>query len=178
MRRKEEAGFSLVELMIGLAVSSVMVYVIFVAMRVAGNAMDTSNLKMTIQTSAREGMYRMLQEIRETSASRISVGSGNASLTFTVPNSSSPVTSGYAINWGDQVQYALGTGSNSTKLIRTNLSTNGTKVMANDVTGITFSLSGSEVTVTMSVQRTLANGRTVPATALQMRGQAKIRNAG
>lgn len=177
---KNERGVTLVEMMVAVAASTVIAYVIFLAIRVTAGNFETASVKMSLQTSGREGLYRMIQELRTSAPSRITIASGGGTITFNVPNTSTPVTSGYGVNWGDQIQYAMGTGSNSTKVIRTNVTTGSTKVMAQDVTALTFTgntgTAPSRVTVAMSLQRNLVNGRTIPATALQVTGQARIRN--
>ncbi len=178
MKLLDERGVTLLELMIAISVSTIIAYVLFVARRTAQTQMDTTNVSMSIQTSAREGLYRMLQEIRESAASRITLGSGGSSITFNVPDPSSPVTAGYAVNWpGHQIQYARG-GTNNSQVIRTNSTTGQTSVIANDVTGLTFTGTGgnSVISVSMNVQRNLLNGRSIPATALVLSGQAKVRN--
>lgn len=175
-----QKGFTLSEMMVSLGISTVIIYTVFVAMRVTGNEVDTANVKMTTQTSAREGLYRMTQEIRTSAADQITIGNSGSSITFYVPDPSSPVDASYQTNWGHQIKYALGSGSNATKLIRTDLTANTTKVMANDVTGITFTGNSSSptlVTVSMSLQRALANGRNVTSSAMTITGQAKVRNA-
>jgi hypothetical protein len=120
----------------------------------------------------------MLQEIRESAPTRIAIGNGGASIQFTVPNPNNPVlTSNYTVNWAGAhtVQYAL----NGNQIRRTNLTTNQTSIMANDVTGLTLTGNAPQptvVTVTMNVQRVLKNSRVVPNLPLQITGQAKVRN--
>lgn len=179
MMIKNQKGFTVLELAVSVGVSAMIAYAVFAAIRISMNVIETDSLRMTIQTSAREGLYRMVQEIRESSPSRIAISNGGSTITFTVPNPNTPITSGYAVNWGDQIKYALGTGSNSTKIIRTNMTTNAATVMANDVSSVSFTGntgSPTVVTVAMNVQRTLTNGRTIPVTPLQLTGQARIRN--
>lgn len=165
-------------MMISVACSSIIAYVIFMAIRTAQTQMSTATVSMAIQSSGREGLYRMLQEIRESAPTRITIANGGTTITFNVPNPSSPVTAGYAVNWpGHSIQYARGGTGN--QVIRTNSTTGQTSVIANDVTALTFtgnSASPSVVTVTMSVQKNLTNGRSIPATALSLTGQARIRN--
>ncbi len=177
---KNEKGMTLVEMMMAVGASTMIAYAIFASLRVTATTFETSNVKMTVQTSAREGLYRMVQEIRESSPTRVAVAADGNSITFTVPNSSSPVTGAYATNWGNQIQYSLGTGSNAGRIIRTNLTTGAVTTMASDVTDVTFagnSGTPTVVTVTLSVQRALTNGRNVPATPLQITGQARLRNS-
>ena len=174
-----EKGLTLVELMVAIGVSMIIAYTIFVAMRTAQAQLDSGNVRMTIETSAREGLYRMVQEIRESAPTKISITNSGGTITFNVPNPSSPVTSGYAVSWpGHSISYARG-GTNSAQIIRTNSTTGQTSVLANDVTALTFTgntASPSVVTIAMSVQRNLVNGRSIPASAISITGQAKIRN--
>lgn len=178
---RNQRGFTLTELMLALGASTMIAYATFAAMRVSLNAFDSNSVRMTIQTSAREGLYRMVQEIRESSSTRISITNSGSTITFTVPNSASPVTASYGVNWGDQIRYQLGTGVNAARIIRTNMTTNNTTVMASDVTSVTFTGNSSTptvVTAVMNVQRSLLNGRNIPASPLQMTAQARIRNTG
>lgn len=177
---KNERGLTLIEMMMSVGASAMIAYALFASMRIMTNNFESSNVRMTVQTSAREGLYRMTQEIRESSPSRVAVAADGNSITFTVPNSASPVTGAYATNWGNQIRYAIGTGGNSTRIIRTDLTTNATTTMASDVTDVTFTgnaASPTVVTVALSVQRALPNGRNVPATPLQVSGQARLRNS-
>lgn len=181
-----EQGFSLIELMMVLGISTFLAYALFVGMRVGDRQMEDSDLRMTIQDSAREGLYKMIQEIRESAPSRITIGGGCSSISFNIPNPTTPVDlTTYAVNWlAGQVNYSLSSGQ-----IRRTL--NGvTTIMANDVTSVMFTTNTSSpfscatgagninvVTVVLNVQRTMKNGRLIPATPLQIAGQARVRNS-
>src|SRR5262245_39117742 len=134
MIRDERGFFSLVEMMMALAISLVVAAALFMAIRTGNDQLETSDLKMTIQDSAREGLYKMIQEIRESSPSRITVGT--STITFNVPDPNSPVNvSTYAVNWpGHTINYARGGTGN--QIIRTNSTTGTTTVIANDVTAL------------------------------------------
>lgn len=178
---RNQKGVTLVELMMAMGASTMIAYAIFASMRVSMSNFESNSIRMALQTSGREGLYRMVQEIRESSSTRIAITNAGATITFTVPNPAAPVTGAYGVNWGDQIRYELGTGTNSTRVIRTNMTTSAQTVMAQDVTSVLFtgnSAAPSVVTVALNVQRTLTNGRVVPATALQMTAQARIRNSG
>ena len=74
--------------------------------------------------------------------------------------------------------YTLG-GDNGTQLIRTNATTGQTSVMANDVSGITFTgnlANPTVVTIDMNVQRALIDGTLMPPVPMTMSAQAEIRN--
>ena len=186
---RNERGFTLVEMMTTVGISLVIAAALFMAMRTGNDQLETADLKMTIQDSSREGLYKMIQEIRESSPTRITVSAN--SIQFNVPDPNSPINvSTYAVNWpGHSVTYCLvGSGCeavtscpNSGQVCRKNTTTGANSVMANDVTALSFSGDSGQptvVTVTMSVQRTMKSGRVVPPTALQITGQARIRNTG
>lgn len=189
MRQNHEQGFSLVELMMAIGASTMIAYAMFAAMRVGDTQGEISDLRMTIQDSAREGLYKMIQEIRTSAPSRITVGMSCNSLTFNVPNPNSPVdATTYAVSWpGHQITYARNA---SNQIVRTNATTGQTSILANDVTAVMFTTDATSpltcstgpagnittVSVVTSVQRALRNGRLVPSTPLQISGQARIRN--
>lgn len=174
-----KAGFTVLELLITTSLSSVVLGTLFLAMQTGQIQLESSDARMTMQDSAREGIHKMVQEIRQSAPTRITITNGSA-IQFTIPDAATPLNSSYSVNWsnGDVIQYALG-GTNNQQVIRTNSSAGTTKVIANDVTALSFvgnSGSPTVVTITMSVQRTLKNGRLLPAAALQLTGQAEVRN--
>lgn len=178
---RNQKGFTLTELMFSMGAATMIAYALFASMRMGLNIFESNSVRASIQTSAREGLYRMVQELRESSSTRITISGGGSTITFTVPNSTTPVTAGYAVNWGDQIRYALGTGTNADRIIRTNVTTGATTTMASDVTSVTFTGNAGSptvVTINMNVQRDLANGRNIPVTPLSMTAQARIRNSG
>ncbi len=187
-RVRKNMGFTVLEMTVTMAISSMIAFAMFHVMRTGGLQSEIADVRMTIQDSSREALYKVVQELRMTSPSRVTFGGSCNSITFNVPNPSSPVNnSTYAVSWpGHQIQYAL----SGTQLIRTNSTTSQTSVIANDVTSVMFTTdttspftctsSGSPSTITavINVQRSLKNGRSVPASPLQLAGQARIRNTG
>lgn len=174
---KSEKGFTLLELLVVSAISLIITSAIFMAMRLGNEQLDTSDLRMTIQDSAREGLYKMLQEIRESAPSRVLIGGGGTSIRLTIPDPNNPVLPNYGVNWAGAhtIQYSVV----GTQLQRSNQTTAQNSIIANDVTGVTFTGNAPQptvVTATMNVQRTLKNNRLVPTIPLQIRGQARIRN--
>jgi len=177
MIRLNEKGFSLVELMVVVGVSAMITYVLYAAMLTGDVQTRTSDVKMAVQDSAREGLYKMLQEIRHSSSNPVN---GNIviaanSVTFNIPNPQNAVAGDFTENWANthRIQYSLV----GTQLIRTNLTTATTRVVANDVRILTFVRNGEVVTATMNVQRQLLNQRWVPVIPLAMTGQAELRNS-
>lgn len=175
---KNQQGFTVVELMIVAALSLIIAYGIFTAISTGNDQIRTADLKMNIQDSAREGIYRMVQEMRLSAPDRI--WPNGTTIEFVIPDGANPLAVDYKVDWnlGHRIRYALG-GVNNTQIIRTDLLTGQTSVIANDVVNLGFQGNGANptvVTVTVGVQRALGNGRLVPAQPLQITGQAEIRN--
>lgn len=170
----------MVEAMISVALSSIIAYSIFAAMRAGDRQIQVSQLLMTVQDSAREGLYKMGQELRLSAPGQIVIGAGGNSVTFSIPGNGTPLGSDFAVNWDNsqQIQYVIG-GLNNTQLVRNNLTNGQATVMANDVTAVNFagdSLTPNVVTMTLSVQRAMMDGRNIPNVPLQITGQAEVRN--
>ncbi len=176
--------------MMVVGISAMIAYAMFAAMRVGDTHAEASDTMIVIQDSAREGLYKMVQELRGSAPDRIAIGAGCNSITFNVPDPNNPVDlTTYEVLWpGHQITY---TRNAAGQIIRTNATTGQTTVMANNVTAVMFTADTSSpltcntgvagnistVSVETSVQRALKNGRLVPATALQISGQARIRNS-
>ena len=172
---KNEKGFSLVEMMMTVAIATVITSSIYLAMRAGDVQFPDTDTRMTIEDSAREALYKIGQDPRHSSATNGSISIGTNTITFTIPGPSNAVTASYTENWTTSphvITYSL----SSDQVIRTNATTGMATVVANDVTGITFSQSGDLVTIYMDVQRDLANGRNVPLTPLRLTTQVNLRN--
>jgi type II secretory pathway component PulJ len=178
IREKALEGFTIAEMMIVVALSSIITFGAFAILRVGTEQSQLSQTKMTLQDGAREALYKMVQEIRQSAPSRVTIGAGGNSLQFQAPNPTSLVNATYDLNWtsAHTIQYTLSAG----QLQRTDTTTNQTSVMANDITAIQFAGNIPQptlVTITISAQRTLISGRQIPATPLQMTAQAEVRNS-
>lgn len=171
----------LVELMVVVAISAIIGMSLFMVFRMGEEQTRVTDLRMTIQDSGREGLYKMLQEIRMSAPDRITVAADGNSVTFGIPDRNVALNADYSINWDNPhvIQYALG-GVNNRQLIRTNQTTLTQTVIANDVVQVQFAGNSATnptvITVTMSVQKMLPNGRVVPVTPLQIEGVAELRN--
>ena len=98
-----------------------------------------------------------------------------------VPNAASLVDVNFDPLWADSIQYSLDEATNQILRTSTNLATNVTQqaVLADDVTALAFSRKTAApelITITVSTQRTLSDGRNVPETPMQMTAQAEARN--
>ena len=179
--KKTELGFSLIEMAVVLALTGFIALAVFMVVHSDALQVSAAELHLTLQESAREGLYKMTQELRESSSStspqRIVIGNPNNSVTFMVPDPSNPYNSDFSINWtgAQTINYALG-GINNQQIIRTNQTTNTTKIIANDVVQLSFALTGRVMTLTLGVQKTMHNGRQVPDTPLLMSTEFLVRN--
>lgn len=175
---KDEKGFSLVELMISLVMSAIIAYAIFAILRTSNEQTQSADVKMAIQDSAREGLYKMLQELRLSSPDQTTVSTN--SIQFKIPNPDAPLGSDYKVDWTNahSITYSLG-GTNNKQIIRTNKTTGQMQVVANDVASLSFTGDATPprvVTVTMTVQRAMVNSRQMTATPLQLIGKAELKN--
>ncbi|HOW88201.1 MAG TPA: hypothetical protein P5561_02770 [Candidatus Omnitrophota bacterium] len=179
--KKGAKGFTVSELMIVVGLSSVVFMGVLAILRVGTEQSQLSQTKMLLQDTAREALYKMVQEIRQSAPSRITIAGNSASIQFAVPDPASLVsTTSYTVNWtgAHQIQYALG-GAGNRQILRTDLATNRTSVLANDVTALQFTGDAAQpnvVTITISAQRNLTSGRPVPSAPLQLTAQAEVRN--
>lgn len=183
---RNQKGFTLVEMMVVVLISSILFYGVYAVMRAGlqqGNALD---VKMTIHESGREGLYKMIQEIRLSAPDQITIGAEGNTIQFSIPNPDDGVAADYTIDWDNSqlIQYAIA-GDDDIQIIRTNLTTGTETVIANDVDDLLFAGTDEDgdpsdeptvVTVTIDLQRQTIEGRNMPANAIVVEGQAKIRN--
>lgn len=171
-----QRGFSLVEILMVIGISSMITYAIFASMFTGDAQAKTADIKMAVQDSARESLYKVMQEIRSSSSNAVNgnIVTGANTIAFNIPNPASPFAGDFTENWNGshRIQYSL----IGNQLTRTNLTTGAVAVVGNDVTSVTFAQAAEVVTVTLNAQRQLINGRLVPATPLQLRARAELRN--
>ena len=173
MRNKQpglQSGFSLVELMITVALAALISYGIASILRVGNIQAGVIGTQATLQESARDGLVRMVQEIRESAPSRITVNPNQVS--FEIPESFDGTGN---IVWSGAIVYALG-GLNNAQLLRTDA--DGTvSVIANNVQNITFTANSASnptlITIQLDLLRQTIQGRPYTAT---LRGEAQMRN--
>lgn len=169
MKKRSPNGFTLPEMMVSIAVFSLIMILVTAILRGGEAQARLSEIKMNLQESARESLYKMALEVRESSPSRVAVGSGGTVLTFQIPAS---VSNSGTITWSAPITYQVG--GNGTQLVRTG-GGGPNSILANDIQTVAFVASGSPVTIRMTVnaQRTMINGRILTVTST---GEAKLRN--
>jgi len=180
--KASERGMTLVEVMVASVVAFGIVSGTFLIYMIGSGHSETSNVKMTIQDNARESLYEMVQEIRLSAPDRITISEYGDTITFDIPDVDNPLGTGFSVDWtnGTTVVYSVNTDN---QLIRTNQTLSTAKILANNVTSVVFAEESANddgdpaiVSATISVQRVLFSGRTIPATPLQVTGHAEIRN--
>ncbi len=160
-----------------VGISSMIAYVIFVSMLAGDVQAKTADIKMAVQDSARESLYKMVQELRSSSSNAVNgnIVIGANTVTFNIPNPASPFAADFTENWNGshRIQYSL----IGNQLTRTNRTTQAVTVIGNDITSVTFARNAEIVTVTLNAQRQMISGRLLPLTPLQLQAQAELRNS-
>lgn len=137
------AGISLIEILVTALIFSLIIVAIFGVLEMGNRTFPNDLGLLDLQQQARQGMDRMIREIRQSSASGVSIGGGGANITFSIPN----ITSIY---------YYLDT--NSHRIIRQQpKDTGSTKILANDIDSLSFSLSAGVVEILLVGEKTALN---------------------
>ncbi len=189
--KNTQEGFTLVEVMIVTALSAVVLFGIFGILQVSNKQLETIHAKMSLGESLREVLFKMAQEIRQTTASGqpLDFGTGNSlsgtTINFAVPvpypDESTLVDQNYLPSWAADINYSLD--ENTHQILRTstdrdtNVATQA--VLANNITELAFSrpnISSGLITITASAQQELADGRLIPEEPIQLTTQAEARN--
>jgi prepilin-type N-terminal cleavage/methylation domain-containing protein len=186
-----QAGFSLVELLIGSAIFLVILGVLSACLSTSSGSYGSANAFITTQDAARRALDTMTRELR--SAGSVAVAGGNQ-LTFQIAlNYDQAACPPTGICWGAQdaagvnrtgwqYQYRL----NGTDLIRETL--NGvivvqTRVLANNITEAAgfplFARTGNVVTINLRAQQTSPQlpGGVVGTGAAPLRARVQLRNS-
>ena len=181
IRLRAERGFTLAELIVAMGIAIMILYAVFIFMRISQEHMQAMGTKMTIQDSAREGLYKMIQEIRLSAPNQVVIDGADNTITFKIPDPDDPMGEDYRVDWDNarEIVYALG-GTNESQIIRTDRTIAKSTVIANDVAGITFEGDDADprvVTVILEVQRQMDNSRMMTSTPMQIVAQAEVRNS-
>lgn len=167
---REKSGFTLLEAMVSVSIMSLITLLTLQAFHAGSRSWDVNYNQTRISGELRGGMERMTRELRNSTLTRILIPQSNM-LQFQVPASIS--TSG-SITWSGWMQYSLG-GTNSEQLLRQDLTTNASTVLANKVTSLQFVSNSNPATlaITMTVQDDTTYGTVIPGT---LTSTVKFRN--
>jgi prepilin-type N-terminal cleavage/methylation domain-containing protein len=188
--KKTERGFTLLEMMMVVAISVIIVCGTFAILQTSNDQLDIIHTKMSLEESTREALFKMAQEIRQTAYHKIvNFGTGNSlsgtTINFRVPvpapDESTLVDQNYSPLWSYDINYSLDTDTHQILRNATDGATNETKqaILANNITSLTFSrpsTSSGLVTITAQTQQEYSDGRLVPEEPLQVTTQAEARN--
>jgi len=155
-------GFTLVELMVVVLLTSVIMSGIFMVMSSGRKTWYETDTQVGVQQELRKSLRTMTRELSMSGPTQVSVeddGAIDTSISFNVSNGA--LGTG-AVNWSSTpISYALFSG----QLIRTEGA--GTKVVANNVSSLTFLRSGSSprmLRINTTVTKTTQAGRVVNVT--------------
>lgn len=189
--KKKQSGFTLLEVVIAIAISTIVLFGAFGISSACSQQLDVAQTRMTLQEGPREALFKMAQEIRQTAWHKLtafdSVSTEEASdrLEFIIPvpepDQDDLVDINYSPKWASYIVYSLNADTHQILRTSTDLASGATKqaVLANNVTGLNFSRGGTNsglITIGATVQRTLSNGRTIPNSPIEIRTQAEARN--
>lgn len=188
--KKAHAGFTLTEVMIATVISTFVIFGAFTLLQVSNKHLDVSHARMSLEEASREALFKMAQEIRQSSADRIQdFGGANktsgSEINFHVPipdpDAATLVGPDFTPAWAANIRYWLDSGTR--QLMRTSTEFGSSEqlqaVIANDVTALSFSRSDATsalVTIQVSVQHALPDGTQVPSQPLVLSTTAEARN--
>ncbi len=177
-------GFTIVEVTIAAALSTILIAGVFAILLVSNKQLQIINAKMSIEEEPREALFKMAQELRQTSSGQfIGFGTSGTSIQFRVPvpkpDASTLVNNTYDPLWAAYITYSLNT--NTHQILRTSVEDGVTKqaILANNVTSLSFSRANSTsslVTIQIHAQQTFSDGRKVPAQPILLTTEAETRN--
>lgn len=168
---KNKKGFTLIELMVSVALFSMMMLLVGMVMQRGEAQTNMNENQIVIQDNLRQALYGMGQEIRESSPSQVSITNNGGLLTLRIPAS---VNNSGSITWSNPITYQVG--GTGRQLVRSDTGSGRNTILANNIQSVTFNATGvPAATITYSViaQRTLRNGRVLSVTST---GEARLRN--
>ena len=169
---KKKSAFSLAEIMVVLAVFTIIFLSILSVIITWQQSWDISQVKMDVQFQARRAMRRIAEELIQASPGNVIIGAGNDVITFNLPGS----YGGGSINWGDNIQYSLG-GLEGHQLLRTNLdkdisSPEREEILGSYISLLQFTRSDDIIQIQLTANKTF-KGRSLQA---QLNSQVSLRN--
>jgi prepilin-type N-terminal cleavage/methylation domain-containing protein len=167
--RKFERGLTLPEIMVSVFVFSLMILLTSTVLRGGQEQVTLTEARINLEESLRQSIERIGLEVREASPSLTGIGANGESITFQIPTA---VSDAGDITWSNQITYQVV----GTQLVRLDVGTDQSTVIANDVQSIVFEAAAdpiSTVVYTVNVQKTLTNGRVLTAASA---GETRLRN--
>lgn len=170
--KNRKKGLTLVEILVLVGVLSIIVGSVLRVATSWQRSWNISKVQMDVQSQARRAMSEITEELSQTSQDRVNINVNGDVITFQLPNDD---YAGGAFTWGDQIQYSLVVGAAGiSQLLRTNLNTNQTEVLASYVNAMQFTLASGVISIQVTVDKTPEGGE-APVT-MQLGTQVSLRN--
>ena len=141
-----EKGLTFIEVVLSLAIFSVLSLILYQAFSMGSKSLDTTSAQSRVNGETRVGMERITKELRSARYSDATVVQSDQ-LQFKVPQSISPEGD---ITWSGWIQYELG-GIDGEQLLREDVSSGDTTVLANRVSSLQFVKNSNPDTVTINL---------------------------
>jgi type II secretory pathway pseudopilin PulG len=140
-------GFTLVEVLVTALILTFIIAGIFAVLNVADISWHTDMGLVGLQQQARQAMDGMIRELRQSKASVITINS-SSDISFSIPAQT------YGDPWLGPIRYYLDSGIGQIKREYVGA----TKILANDITALSFSITGDVVEIQLAA-KLAARGR-------------------
>ena len=138
--QRSKKGLTLVEVLISVVILSFLVVAILTVLRVGEMNWREETALVSLQQDTRQSIDGMLKEIRQSNTTDVTVSDGGARIDFFIPDVSNTIA------------YYLG-GDDGDQIIREHPA-GATKVLANDINVLNFSLVGETIIVGVGATKT------------------------
>lgn len=171
-KRRIKSGFTLVELMVVVAIFTGIILSIFGILSSGRRAWLTSEVQIDVHSFARQTMQLMTKELSESAPGKVTIINFSPTedrIIFQIP-------SGFAagiVTWSDQIQYSLG-GIDGEQFVRTNLVTGETIIQGKHITELRFnqpSIDRIGIGIGLSAQSIIGDNA-----QMQLNSQVSLRN--
>ena len=158
-------GFTLIEVLFGVAIFLILILAIFAVMNVGIGAWFTGDVSVELRQEIIRAFTAMEKELKETRPAQISltIGTSSPSLTFKIPqdnNNDGTILDSFGnIEWSGNITYAL---NGANEITRT--ASGVTSVLAHNVVNLQFSRPTSPVNllqIDITARKVSAQGKTV-----------------
>jgi prepilin-type N-terminal cleavage/methylation domain-containing protein len=140
-------GFTLVEIMISVAIMAGMIVGLFQVFETGRNVYDSNQALMQKQRIVQQVLGGMVRELRQARLSDITINGTNDQIDFVIPVSVDPVT------MSSNIEYSI----NNNQIIRTH-PPGAQTVLAVNVDNLTFTLNGNLLEIEIQARVTLKTG--------------------
>lgn len=136
-------GFTLVEILISAAILTVLIAGVFMVLNIGQRSWNADMGWLDLQQQARQAMAGMVREIRQSKSSDIAITGAPPRIQFRIPTD---ITT-QPIIYSADISYYL----SNNQLIREHPAGT-TKILANDINALNFSLSDDELSLSIALE--------------------------